>query len=531
INAQSIKTTGLKEKIDALIPEAINDTTPGLVIGIVHEGELIFKKAYGKANLAYGLDNDSKMVYNIGSVSKQFLGYAFAMLEVDGSLDLDNPVSKYLDDWPEFDHEVTLRHVLTHTSGYREAYTLSNLAGRIVGVDHLSREECLNVVRKQPELEFTPGSRFTYNSTAWVILAEVFEKVKGESAEDWLVSNVLRPLGMNDTHIETHVGEVIPNAAESYYLNDENSYVNAESNRAIFGAAEVYSSIEDLAKWVNNYKTAEIGGKKVRDLFVDPFTLNNGRDAQYGLGIFSGNYRGLKRIQHGGSHEAFLSFISYYPDQDLGIITITNFGGKGWTSESDIADILLGEFISSEPKKMAKGKKSKKKKLEQFTGLYLVSDKNRKLDFSVEDDSLTINGRTKLVPIDKNRFRNKSGDNTYSFELSDDGRARLTEKTSRVDYIYDRIEPWESGAEGLKDYVGDYWSTELETVYHLTIEEDAMRVEHRWLGEIGLQPLSKDIFRSEWGQYVEFLRDEKGLVTGLSINTGRTLNVRFDKMD
>mgnify|MGYP001550351382 FL=1 len=140
---QTIDTIELEAKIDSLIPTAVNDSTPGLVVGIVQNGKLIFSKGYGLANLSYGIPNDPKMVYNIGSVSKQFLGYAFAMLHVKGDLNIDDPVNKYLEDWPEFEHTVTLRNLLTHTSGYREAYTMSNLAGRVIGLDHLSREECL----------------------------------------------------------------------------------------------------------------------------------------------------------------------------------------------------------------------------------------------------------------------------------------------------------------------------------------------------------------------------------------------------
>ena len=211
----------LEVKIDALIPTEVNDSTPGLVVGIVQKGEFMFSKGYGLANMSYGMSNDSKLVYNIGSVSKQFLGYAFAMLHVKGVLNIDDPVNKYLEDWPEFKYTVTLRHLLSHTSGYREAYTMSNLAGRTIGVDRLSREECLEVVRKQPQLEFIPGSRYTYNSTAWVILAEVMEKITGQPADEWVESNIIKPLGMNDTKIESYVGEVILNTAESYSYDKE----------------------------------------------------------------------------------------------------------------------------------------------------------------------------------------------------------------------------------------------------------------------------------------------------------------------
>ena len=124
--AKAIDKKELESKIDALIPSDINQSTPGLVIGIVKNGELLFSKGYGLANISYDIPNDAKLVDNTGSVSKQFLGYAFAMLHVKDTLNIDDPVTKYLEDWPEFKHTVTLRHLLSHTSGYREAYTMSS---------------------------------------------------------------------------------------------------------------------------------------------------------------------------------------------------------------------------------------------------------------------------------------------------------------------------------------------------------------------------------------------------------------------
>lgn len=141
--AQDINIKGLNAKIESFIPATVNDTTPGLVVGVIHKGELVFSKGYGLANLSYSIPNDPKMIYNLGSVSKQFLGYAFAILHTGGKINVDDPVGKYLENWPEFDQEVTIRNLLTHTSGYREAYTMSDLAGRTIEIDRLTRKECL----------------------------------------------------------------------------------------------------------------------------------------------------------------------------------------------------------------------------------------------------------------------------------------------------------------------------------------------------------------------------------------------------
>lgn len=526
---QNINSDNLELKIDALVPNQVNDTTPGLVIGIVQNGELIFSKGYGLANLTYGIPNDPKMVYNIGSVSKQFLGYAFAMLHVGGDLNIDDPVNKYLNDWPEFEQVVTLRHLLTHTSGYREAYTMSNLAGRYIGTDRLSREECLNVVRKQPQLEFEPGSRYTYNSTAWVILAEVFEKIKGESAEDWVKSNILDPLGMKNTQIETYVGEVITNAAESYSLNENQEYVNEKSNRAIFGAAEVYTSIEDMTNWINNFRSAEIGGNAVQNLFLDPFILNDGTNSEYALGIGIGTYRGLKRYRHTGGHEAFSTQLSYFPDQDLGIFTISNFGGRGSINTSEIADILLEEHMTATSNTDIKGVKIKKNELKQFAGLYLSSTFNNTLELTILDDSLTISGRTKLIPTSQNTF----GINGWSGQIqlnSLPNENQLIVINGGKEY-YTKVEKWAPDKNELESFEGDYWSDELETVYHLNVNDDKLSIEHRWIGQLSLDPIKNDFFRTEWGFFVKFNRNPEGNISGLSIYSGRTMNVNFQRMN
>ncbi len=530
VNGQSFDKNELETKIDALIPKMVNDSTPGFVVGIVQNGKLIFSKGYGIANLSYNIPNDPKMVYNIGSVSKQFLGYAFAMLHLRGDLNIDDPVGKYLENWPEFKHAVTLRHLLTHTSGYREAYTMSNLAGRIIGVDRLSRKECLDVVRKQPELEFVPGSRWTYNSTAWVILAEVLEKVTGQPADEWVEKNILLPLEMKDTQIESYVGEVIHNAAESYSFNKEKGYTNEESNRAIFGAAEIYSNIPDLVKWINNFKTAEIAGKEVNDLFLKPFILNDGSNSEYALGINNSSYRGLKRFRHTGGHEAFATQLSYFPDQDLGIITISNFGGKGWLDTSKIADLLLEEYMTAPTDKENQEFEITKEKLEQLEGLYIYSLLNGTMTLTIIEDTLTIDGHTKLSPISQNTFLIDKWNTQIQFNNISKEKTQFVFEDGKNE-TYSKVDKWIPSKRDLRPYEGDYWSDELETVYHLIIKENNLTIQHRWLGELSLEPVAKDFFKTDWGFYVKFNRNNDRYISNLSINSGRTLNVIFHRKE
>lgn len=527
-SGQSIDISDLETKIAALIPSTVNDTTPGLVVGIVHNGKLIFSKGYGLSNMSYNIPNDSKMVYNIGSVSKQFLGYAFAMLHVEGKLNIDDTVNKYFTDWPEFEYKVTLRHLLSHTSGYREAYTTSNLAGRVIGVDRLSREECLNVVRKQPELEFVPGSRYTYNSTAWVILAEILEKVTGTPADEWVKTNILQKIKMKDTQIESYVGEVIFNAAESYSYTQEEGYVNEKSNRAIFGAAEVYTSMEDLAKWITNYKTAEIGGQAVNDLFFEPYILNDKKNSEYALGIFNNTYRGLRTYNHTGGHEAFITDLSYFPDQDLGIITISNFGRAARLSGLKIADLLLKEFMVEVDSKKSSTVKIKKEELEQFIGLYINTTQNATITLTLAKELLIINGRDTLIPASQNTFWLNGGTDLIKIEWLSEEKIQLT---GFDDATFTKVDEWTPTEKQLIEFEGDFYSDELETTYHLILKNKKLTINHRWLGEIPLVPISKDLFKTSFGFYVHFVRDNNGKITKLAVNSNRTLNVIFSRKE
>ncbi|MEM9051952.1 MAG: serine hydrolase domain-containing protein, partial [Bacteroidota bacterium] len=490
-SAQQLNTENLEARIDSMIPPTVNDTTPGLVIGVLSNGELIYSKGFGLANLAYSITNDSKVVYNIGSVSKQFLGYAFAMLHVEGKLNIDDPVSKYLDPWPEFDQVVTLRHLLTHTSGYREAYTMSNLAGRSVGVDRLSRDECLEVVRRQPELEFTPGSKYVYNSTAWVILAEVLEEVVDMPADQWVSENILKPLEMDNTQIESEVGEVIYNGAESYY-EDDGIYTNPKSNRAIFGAAEVYSSIEDMAKWIDNFKTAKVGGEEVNKLFLDSYELNDGSDAGYALGIGIGEYRGAKRYRHTGGHEAFISQLSYFPEYDLGVVMISNFGSEAVFYSSDIVDIMLQDHLTEEPEEELKSIKVKTKKLEELEGFYMAYDYGDWIELEVVNDTLTVDGRNRLIPIGKNVFMvlNRNKTMTVNTEVTPPSLSFSDEPG----IAYEIATEWKPDLAELNSFSGDYWIEELEGVYHMTLVDSTLSINHRWMGEMILEHIVQDFF-------------------------------------
>lgn len=532
--------TAPEKRVDQLMAAYEGEDTPGGVVGVVQGGEVTFSEGYGMADLAQEIPITQETRFNLGSASKQFLGFAFALLAERGKLSLDDSVGQYLPDWPAFDQTVTLRHLLTHTSGYREAYGTLALAGRIPGQDHLPRAEALEVVRRQPELEFPAGSKFQYNSTAYVILAEVLEQVTGTSAGKWVEENVFGPLGMENSAIESQVGEVIPEAADSYTnAEDGGGYTQASSNRAIFGAAEVYTTVDDLAKWFRNFHTADLGGPAVQKRMREPFVLTTGDTTDYALGLFVDEHRGLRRIWHTGAHAGYRAQLTYYPDLETGVVVMSNYSAFAGGIPGKVAEAFLGKHMTEESGvagEIAGGTTFDPEAFDALVGRYKLEGGGMILTFTREDDEFFVQAtgqpKARITPTSDSTFAVQSVEARVTFHRGTDGKADSLTLHQNGERLAHRIEPWRPSAADRAAFAGRYFSEELQTFYTVAEKDTGLVVQHRWLGDIPLTPTEEDTFSGEYpiGELV-FTRDEAGHVTSLSVSALRTRGVRFEKRE
>ena len=187
---------------------------------------------------------------------------------------------------------------------------------------------------------------------------------------------------------------------------------------------------------------------------------------------------------------------------------------------------MLAEHMSPEAKPVMKAITVKDKDLEKLEGQYLISIENRVLNVSMVDGGLTINGRQQLIPTAKNTFAVEGQEGEYQFSLQDG--TTLLRTPSKFEYR--KVDTWNPEIQELKDLAKDFWSEELETVYHVEIKDGDLSINHRWIGSVPLEPITKDFFKAP-GFFVRFNRSQEGTVTGLSIHSGRTLNVNFDVKD
>ncbi len=235
----------LGPKIDALFTEHDAWDRPGLAISVVRDGDLQYARGYGCANLEYDIPITPATVFHVASVSKQFTSFSIVLLAEEGKLALDDDVHKYLpDDVPDFGPTITLRHLMSHTSGIRDQWALLAMAGWRLD-DVITREHILKLMRRQQDLNFEPGAEYLYSNMGYTLLAEVVAKVSGQSFREFTAERIFKPLGMTHTHFHDDHEEIVPNRAYSY-APDGDGFHKSVLSYANVGATSLFTTAEDL---------------------------------------------------------------------------------------------------------------------------------------------------------------------------------------------------------------------------------------------------------------------------------------------
>lgn len=223
---------------------------------------------------------------------------------------------------PDFGEVITLRHLLNHSRGLKDAWNLWKMSGGRYD-DIVTQQQILELIKNQTELNFKPGQRFQYNNGAHALLAEVASTVTKQKFSTWMTQNIFKPLAMNSTIILDDHQLIIKNRAYSY----ESKYLglkNAVVNKSYVGAVIVFSTTNDLTRWIKNLHTGKVGGKSVINSMHSKSLLNNGIAKNYALGVYILEHNGLKKIQQGGTTAGFKIMMDYYPKIDSAVIVMAN---------------------------------------------------------------------------------------------------------------------------------------------------------------------------------------------------------------
>jgi len=318
--AVSVKADAADEYVRAQMRER---HIPGAAIAVVKDGKIVKADSYGLANVELNVPVNKETVFEIGSVSKQITAAAIMLLVEEEKVNLDEKISKYLPAAPETWKNVTVRNLLTHTSGIK-SYT--GLSGFEL-TKRLKRDEFVKSIGTHP-LEFEPGERYNYSNSGYNLLGFIIESVSGESYWDFLQKRIFKPLGMNKT-ANRDPQFIVPNRADGYEWRNERLVGRDYDLTDVFSAGAIVSTVTDLAKWEAALRGDTFLKKESKETIWTPVRFNSGKLYPYGLGWNVTEFRGHKLFSHGGQTAGFAANISRYVDDNLTVIVLTNLGDQG----------------------------------------------------------------------------------------------------------------------------------------------------------------------------------------------------------
>jgi CubicO group peptidase (beta-lactamase class C family) len=403
----------------AQIMSDYDSTTPGGVVAVVRGGKLVFARGYGMANLEHGIPNTPETVYHMASVSKQFTAFAILLLAEQGKLSLDDDIRKHLPELHDFGTPITIRQLVHHTSGLRDQWTLWALAGGRLD-DVITHADLMNLIRRQKELNFAPGSENLYSNTGYTLLSEIVARVAKEPFGVFMKRNVFDPLGMTHTQIYDDHERLVKGRADSYRRSQNWQWSKSVLSYANRGATSLFTTAPDLALWLDNFRTAKVGGRAVIERMKQRGVLNKGDTIAYAFGIVHGKQRGLTTIGHGGADAGFRTNIVYYPEIDVGVIALGNevaFNPVQVTS--DVAEAFFGDRMSASPPPppapqatpppAAAAWTPSATELQAYTGVYYSSELETRYEVVVQNGNLTArhrrNGDIAMRPVRADNFR------------------------------------------------------------------------------------------------------------------------------
>lgn len=540
----------LAARVDSLFSHLDDPMSPGVAVVVVKDGEVLLRKGYGNANIEHRIPVTPATVFDIASVSKQFAGMAIAMLAEDGEISLDDDVRTYIPELPDFGYVITIDHLIHHTSGIRDWPGTLAVAGWRMD-DVISFDQILRMAYNQQDLNFVPGAEYTYSNTGFNLLAEVVARVSGMTFREWTHENIFEPLGMDNTHFQDDHTEIVAGRAYGYSWGGARGFTAVPDLLTALGSSSLFTSVDDLARWLMNFDDAEVGGRAVIERMKTRGVLNDGSEIPYAYGINVRDYKGRPSVDHGGSWAGFRTYLLHFPGERMGVVVLGNHDTFNSTASARaVADIYLDidgegddaaeeEAAADNPEdKVAPAEKAEEFSvsavlLDEYGGTYRLGP-GWYVHVSRDGGSLvaqaTAESKAPMEARSDTEFWVEAYGASITFRRDAAGEVtHFSYRDMEAPKVADSPRP---SSPPLADFVGTYVSEELDTDYEIVMEDDALVAHHRRHGAINFFHAFGDDFRSSvWFiRSLEFQRDSDGVVNGFLVNGGeRVRNLRFVK--
>lgn len=444
------------DEVDTLFAKWDSTISPGCSIAVIRDGEIIYKRGYGMANLDYGIALTPQSIFRIASVSKQFTAMCMNLLAEEGKLSLDDDIRKYVPEIPDYGSPITIRHLIHHTSGLRDYTQLQQMARR---GENYNNKELLRLLSRQKRLMFKTGEKEQYCNSGYFLLSVIVERASGQSIREYAQEHIFEPLGMKNTHYHDDHTEIVPHRAYGYTPRKEGGFREDMTILDIVGDGGIFTNLEDLFLWDQNFSNNKLGkgGPGLIKAMHIRGKLNSGKEINYAGGLVLGTYRGLKTVSHGGGWVGFRSFMLRFPEQRFTAIVLGNCGDiNPGRLAHQIANIYLGDEFTEEKKEDQKQQQAPQPygasktaenqelllvdQMKEYAGMYYSDEIECAYTIVIQEDRLYAGAHYQpelaLEYMGDDRFKSPAG--MIEFKRGDDGRImRLEYLTIQFERIKD----------------------------------------------------------------------------------------------
>jgi len=517
-------------------------TSPGCAVGLAKDGRTLYTHGYGLANLEYDVPLTDSTVLESGSVAKQFTASALVLLAQDGKLSLDDDIRKYLPEVPDFGHTITIRNLLTHTSGLRDQWGLLGIEGLGPGTQVHSPMTTLDLAAHQKMLNFPPGSAYLYSNTGYALAGLIVQRVSGQTLNAFTQARLFRPLGMTHTLWRDDFTRVVANRATAYSGAAPGYHTDMPFTNMV-GNGGLLSTMRDLLAWNQNLDDPTVGGPRYVATMETPMRLNGGRAITYALGLEVVRYDGVREVGHSGSTAGYRTFLARYPEQHVSVAVWCNYANANPTLLAhQVVDLVLTKPPRAPTQAGVSSARVSAAELVKWAGGYRDGFTDQFVRLEASGDGLRMaggrggrGGGGAFVPEGEARFHSGMGEAVFA--ASAPHRRFTLVRPSGDTAVFEEVPPAPVSLE-VNDFTGAYASDELDVRFTITARDGKLIMHRRPADEFELRPVYRDDFqptgRGGGGGglgTMRFARDAKGRVTGFSFYAGRVLDVRFTRVE
>ena len=497
---------------------------PGCAIGVMQNGRFLYKTAFGLADLDTRAPLTTATAFNVASMSKQFTAAALFFLIDGGQVRLSDPVRRFIPELPAYADAITVADLLHHTSGLRDFAPLLEIAGR--SEESLDVAGALKLLARQTALNFAPGAGYEYTNSDYLLIGAIVERVTGMSLAAFAEERIFDPLRMANTQFFAQMNKLRDRA--SGYEERGSRYRRISQPLLMSGAGGLFTSVEDLLRWDDNFNNSAVGGAPFLNFMFARGRLRNGEPLPYASGLIIGRYSGLEAVSHPGSLPGYRSEMIRFPAQRLTVACLCNRADEDSPLLARrIADIYLEDKLR--PMRGAADLDYATSSFPEIDGVW-ESSQGWILRAWSSSDGLWVElpeGEFKLYPLNQRQLFADTGTNRLTLtKFSRDAIALAWDRFPRT--AYRRLEIADSESFDPALYAGDYVSNDAGARYKIFLDSGRLWIAGAAAWNVAVNPVGADRFLAgEWT--LHFTRDDGGRVLGMQLHGPRLWNLLFEK--